>query len=310
MPANVDSMFYVRTAPWHGLGVRTEECLTSEDALKTAGLDWKVKRQEIMTLDLKEIQGYKANVRGDNGTILGVVTDRYKVVQNDEAFAFTDSLIQHGVTYETAGSLSEGRRIWILAKLPDVYTLADEKVDPYIVFSNSHDGTGAIKAAMTPVRVVCQNTLNLALNDAKRIWTTIHTGDIKQKLEEARSTLLMAGQYMGALSREAAEMSLIKLTDKKVMQFIDELIKMPDEPTDLRRTNITRLRADITHRYFDAPDLKLLPKNGWRFINAVSDFATHAEPLRKTVKYNENLFAKTMDGHPLIDKAVMMVKAA
>lgn len=310
MAANVESMFYVRTAPWHGLGVRVEESLNSEDALRVAGLDWKVKQQNIMTSDLKEIQGYKANVREDNDTVLGVVTDRYKVVQNEEAFAFTDSLISHGVTYETAGSLSEGRRIWILAKLPDSYILADEKVDPYIVFSNSHDGTGAIKAAMTPVRVVCQNTLNLALNDAKRIWTTIHTGDIKQKLDEARSTLLMAGQYMGALSREVEELSMIKVTDKKVMQFIDELLKMPDEPTDLQRTNIARLRADITHRYFDAPDLRLLPKNGWRFINAVSDFATHAEPLRKTAKYNENLFAKTMDGHPLIDKAIMMVKAA
>lgn len=310
MPANVDSMFYVRTAPWHGLGVRVEESLTSEDALKAAGLDWKVKQQQILTIDLKEIQGYKANVREDNNTVLGVVTDRYKVVQNDEAFAFTDSLISHGVTYETAGSLSQGRRVWMLAKLPDSYTLADEKIDPYIVFSNSHDGTGAIKVAMTPIRVVCQNTLNLALNDAKRIWSTIHTGDIKLKLDEARSTLLMAGQYMGALSREAEELSLIKMTDKKVMQYIDELIKMPEEPTDLQKANIISLRTDITHRYFDAPDLRLLPKNGWRFINAVSDFATHAEPLRKTAKYNENLFAKTMDGHPMIDKALVMIKAA
>jgi phage/plasmid-like protein (TIGR03299 family) len=310
MAANVDSMFYVRTAPWHGLGVRVEESLTSEDALITAGLNWVVKQEEIMTLDLKEIQGYKANIREDTGAVLGVVTDRYRIVQNEEAFAFTDSLISHGVTYETAGSLSGGKRVWILAKLPEAYTLADEKVDPYIIFSNSHDGTGAIKAAMTPVRVVCSNTLNLALNDAKRIWSTIHTGDIRQKLDEARSTLLMAGQYMGALSREADVLSLIKLADKKVMQFINELIRMPDEPTDIQRANITRLRSDITHRYFDAPDLKLLPKNGWRFINAISDFATHAEPLRKTAKYSENLFAKTMDGHPLIDKGLTMVKAA
>ena len=309
MAANVDSMFYVRTPPWHGLGVRVEEALTSEDALRTAGLDWKVRQQEIMTLDFKEIQGYKANIREDNGTVLGVVTDRYKVVQNEEAFAFTDSLISHGVTYETAGSLNEGKRTWMLAKLPESYTLADERVDPYVVFSNSHDGTGAIKVAMTPIRVVCQNTLNLALNDAKRIWSTVHTGDIKQKLDEARSTLLMAGQYMGALSREADELSMIRLTDKKVMVFIEELIKMPEEPTELQRTNIVRLRSDIIHRYYDAPDLKVLPTTGWRFINAISDFATHAKPLRKTARYNENLFAKTMDGHPLIDKALAMVKA-
>lgn len=292
------------------VGVRVEEALNSEDALRTAGLDWKVRQQEIMTLDFKEVKGYKANIREDNGTVLGVVTDRYRIVQNGEAFAFTDSLISHGVTYETAGSLQAGRRVWILAKLPEAYTLADEKVDPYLVFSNSHDGTGSIKVAMTPIRVVCQNTLNLALSDAKRIWTTIHTGDIRQKLDEARSTLLTAGQYMGALSREAEELSLIKMADKKAMQFIDELIKMPDEPTDLQKTNIVRLRKDIAHRYFDAPDLRLMPKNGWRFINAVSDFATHTEPLRRTAKFNENLFAKTMDGHPLIDKALLMVKAA
>ena len=85
---------------------------------------------------------------------------------------------------------------------------------------------------------------------------------------------------------------------------------MPEEPTDLQKANIIGLRTDITHRYFDAPDLRLLPKNGWRFINAISDFATHAEPLRKTAKYNENLFAKTMDGHPMIDKALVMIKAA
>ncbi len=224
MAANIDSMFYVRKTPWHGLGVSVEESVNSEEALRISGLDWKVKQQEIMTLDLKEIKGYRANIREDNGAVLGVVTDRYKVVQNEEAFAFTDLLISNGVTYETAGSLSEGKRTWMLAKLPDSYTLADEKVEPYIVFSNSHDGSGAIKAAMTPIRVVCQNTLNLALKDAKRIWTTNHTGDIKQKLEEARSTLLMAGQYMGALSREVDELSLIRLRDNKVMQYIDELI--------------------------------------------------------------------------------------
>lgn len=117
MSANVESMFYVgRTAPWHGLGVGVEEALSSDEAIKMAGLDWRVRQEDIMTADFKDIPGFKANVREDNGSILGVVTDRYKVVQNDEAFSFTDSLIGSGVTYETAGSLNDGKRIWLLAK--------------------------------------------------------------------------------------------------------------------------------------------------------------------------------------------------
>lgn len=310
MTANVESMFYIRETPWHGLGRKVDEALTSKEALVTAGLDWNVIQKNVMTDYYNVIDGYKANIRETDGKVLGVVSDRYKIVQNIDAFTFTDNLIEHGVTYETAGSLQEGKRIWLLAKLPDSYRLADEKVDPYIVFSNSHDGSGAIKAAMTPVRVVCQNTLNLALTDAKRVWSTIHTGDIMMKLDEARHTLLQAGLYMGKLQREAEMLSLIRLTDRKVMQFTNELIPVRDDATELQKRNTQRMRSGLLRRYYEAPDLSILPKNGWRFINAVSDFATHTEPLRRTDKYQENLFLKTMDGHTMIDKATQLIREA
>lgn len=310
MPANVESMFYVRETPWHKLGTRVDEALTSKEALVAAGLDWNVIQKNVMTDYCNIIEGFRANIRESDGKVLGVVSDRYKIVQNIDAFTFTDSLIEHGVTYETAGSLQEGKRIWLLAKLPDSYRLADEKVEPYIVFSNSHDGTGAIKAAMTPVRVVCQNTLNLALSDAKRIWSTVHTGDIMMKLDEARHTLLQAGLYMGKLQREAEMLSLIRLTDRKVMQYTNELLPIRDDATELQKKNTERMRDGLLRRYYEAPDLTILPKNGWRFINAVSDFATHTEPLRRTQKYQENLFLKTMDGHPLLDRAVQMIREA
>ena len=108
------------------------------------------------------IEGYKANVRNTDQNVLGIVTDRYKVVQNDEAFKFTDDLLGAGVRYETAGSLQDGKRIWLLAKLPQEYIIGGEQISPYLVFTNTHDGSGAIKVAVTPVRVVCSNTLNLA----------------------------------------------------------------------------------------------------------------------------------------------------
>lgn len=309
MAANVESMFYVRETPWHGLGTRVESAPTSKDALRYSGLSWKVRQEDIKTVDGYPIHGYRANVRNDNHAVLGVVSDRYKIVQNDEAFAFTDSLLGEGVTYETAGSLSGGKRVWLLAKLPDKYKLMGEEVTPYLVFTNSHDGSGAIRVAATPVRVVCNNTLNLALDTAKRSWSVAHKGDIQRKLDEARNTLFMADQYLKTLQKEAERLSQIRLSDKMVKSWVDELLPVSDNASIQQEKNILRLRRDLQHRYFDAPDLTVLPKSGWRFINAVSDFATHAEPLRKTEHYKENLFSKTMDGHPMIDQAMKFLAA-
>ena len=310
MSANVESMFYTRVTPWHGLGVRVESALNAKEALEKSGLDWKVIQRPIMTDAYVPVTGWKANVRDIDDKVLGVVTDRYKVVQNHEAFEFTDALLGEGVRYETAGSLQEGRKIWLLAKLPDKYIIEGEQIEPYLVFSSSHDGSGAIKVCMTPIRVVCQNTLNLALNSAKRVWTTIHVGNLGQKMAEAHCTLSLANDYMNKLGAEFHKLNKIKLSDSKITEYVELLLPMDDDPTATHKKNITRIRDDLKMRYFDAPDLKPLGKTGYRFINAVSDFATHARPLRETTNYRENMFAKTIEGNPLIDKAYELVLAA
>jgi phage/plasmid-like protein (TIGR03299 family) len=303
-------MFYVRVAPWHGLGVRVEEALTSEEALEKSGLDWNVIQRPIMTSTYKPIPGYKANVRQTDDKVLGVVTDRYRVVQNYEAFAFTDSLLGEGVKYETAGSLYDGRKTWMLAKLPNRYIMEGEVIEPYLVFSNSHDGSAAIRVAMTPIRVVCQNTLNLALSRAKRVWSTIHVGNIAYKMDDSRNTLQLAENYMTQLGVEFSRLSKIKLSDAKVMEYIEMLLPMDEKPTEIHRKNINTIREDLKIRYFDAPDLRNVGKTAYRFVCAVSDYATHAKPLRETANYRENVFAKTIDGNPLIDKAYELVQAA
>ena len=310
MAANVESMFYVRETPWHGLGTRVLEAPASKDALALAGLDWRVLQEPIYTQTEELINGYKANVRDSDRKVLGVVTDRYKVIQNDEAFAFTDGLLGEGVRYETAGSLQGGRKVWLLAHMPHEYIMSGERISPYLLFSNTHDGSGAIKVALTPIRVVCQNTLNLALSGAKRSWSMIHTGDIKEKMQEAKDTLFMAESYMDELGKEFEALRMKKMTDKKVMEYIEVLLPIEDGSTPQQEKNMKRLREDMKIRYFDAPDLKSVGKNAYRFINAVSDFATHAEPLRRTANYKENLFSRTVEGNPMIDKAYQMVKAA
>lgn len=310
MAANVESMFYTREKPWHGLGVMVQEAPTSAEALTLAGLDWRVVQSPIVTEDGIPINGFKANLREMDDKVLGVVTDRYRVVQNSEAFAFTDSLLGEGVTYETAGALQEGRRTWLLAKLPQRYIISGDEITPYLVFMNSHDGSGAIKAAMTPIRVVCQNTLNLALSTAKRTWSMNHTGDIEGKLEEARYTLLYADKYMGELGRAIDRLNHIKLSDRQVYEYIDALFPLTDTPTEQQKKNLMRLKEDLMLRYFEAPDLQHVGKNAYRFVNAVSDFATHAKPLRERANFKENLFARTIDGNTMIDRAYELVQAA
>lgn len=310
MAANVETMFYVRETPWHGLGTRVLEAPSSQEALRLSGLDWNVIQEPIYTKENERIPSYKANVRDSDRKTLGVVTDRYKVIQNTEAFAFTDALLGEGVRYETAGSLQDGKRIWLLAHMPHEYIIGGEHISPYLVFINTHDGSGAVRVAVTPVRVVCSNTLNLALAQAKRSWSMIHTGNVQGKLEEAKETLLMAREYMDELGKEFENLRKKELSDKKVLDFIEILIPKDENFTPQQKKNVQRLRDDMKLRYFEAPDLKDVGRNAYRFINAVSDFATHAEPLRKTQNYKENLFSRTIEGNPLIDRAYQMVCAA
>ena len=311
MAANVESMFYTRKKPWYGLGVQVQEAPESKDALRLAGLDWKVYQREVYTDSGIKIEGYRANVRNTDNKVLGVVTERYKIVQNEEAFSFTDALLGKGVRYETAGSLQEGKKVWLLARLPKEYIISGEQISPYLVFSNSHDGSAAVRVAVTPIRVVCNNTLNLALSTAKRSWAMVHTGNIKGKIHEAQETLFMAENYMSKLGKEFEELKRQKLSERQVKEYIELLLPLEKTSSLVTAKNVKKLRDDLRARYYDAPDLQDVGgNNAYRFINAVSDFATHNEPLRRTANYKENLFMRTMDGNPMIDRAYQIVKAA
>lgn len=144
----------------------------------------------------------------------------------------------------------------------------------------------------------------------KRTWSCVHTGDINGKMDEARDTLMLAGQYMSELGKSFDKLNQIKLSDSKVIEFVETLIPDVEGGSSQQKKNIIRMRDDMKHRYFDAPDLKGVGKNAYRFVNAVSDYATHAKPLRERSNYRESLFAKTVDGNPMIDKAYQMVMAA
>ena len=309
MSANVESLFSVREVPWHGLGKIIEEAPSSKDAIIEAGLNWLVTSEPIF-VGGNEVKGYRANVRSTDKKILGVVSDKYRIVQNEEAFEFTDALLGEGCVYETAGSLASGKRVWMLAKLEGT-KLQGEDFEPYLVFTNSHDGSSSIRVAITPVRVVCQNTLNLALRGAKRQWAAQHIGNIKDKLAEATFTLKNANSYMDALDIEIKDLKDKDLTRFDVKDLIEKLMPMnfdEDAPENVRKANnIIELRDRLMYRYTNAPDLRGTGDTAYRFINAVSDFATHENPKRWTENWQENRMMNTVEGNALIDKAYKLV---
>lgn len=310
MAALVEQMFSVREVPWHKQGLIVEDAPTSEDAIRLAGLDWKVEQKEMFLADGTKIPDAFANVRDKDNRVLGVVGNRYSIVQNSEAFSFTDSLIGEGCQYETAGSLRDGKQIWLLAHLPEAIQIAGDDVMPYLCFTNTHDGTGSVKVFTTGIRVVCNNTLNQALSNAKRTWSVRHTGSIETKLAVATETLNLANNYMAELKKECEELALKKIDNNKVIEFIKYLVPEEDDMSQRQKTNIKDLRNDIWYRYTYAPDLRDREQTCLRFLNAVSDTASHREPTRRTANYNENHFIALINGGDLIDKAYQMCKVA
>lgn len=307
MPALVESMMYTRTVPWHGLGTKVDEAPTSADALRLAGLDWTVDQKNIQLCGGAKIQNYKANVRSSDGQVLGIVSDRYKIVQNNEAFEFTDSIIGGDVRYETAGSLNGGKKIWLLAKLPET-EIAGDKTEPYMCFSNTHDGSGAIRVCMTPVRVVCSNTLNLALDNARRSWSVRHTGDLQSKMHEARICLQMANAYMGELAKEADRLANTTVTRAQLDQILDELFPVDESSSQREKENVKKLKDEFMVCYF-APDILKFRGTAWGAVNAMSDMISHNAPRRKTANYRENNWGRIMDGHILMDKICEKINA-
>ena len=298
---------YVREKPWHGLGKMVTEAPTSADALRFAGLDWYVSQQPVYNSRGGTIDGYKANVRDSDGSVLGIVGDRYKVVQNTDAFKFTDSLIGGEVRYETAGSLREGRQIWLLAKLPE-REVAGDAVEPYLCFTNAHDGSSGVKVCMTPIRVVCNNTLNMALSSAKRVWSMRHTESVHDRLDEARDCLLHADKYMDALSDYAETAAYKTLRDAELKEILDEMFPVTETASEREKNKVQQIRKEFMVCYM-APDIHKFRGTAWGAINAMSDLVTHNLPHRNTKNYAANNWARLMDGHVMVDRMAKLCMA-
>ena len=229
------SFFSVKEKPWHGLGQIVENYPNSKEALQFAGLDFEVcKRPNTHHLDdgsevISKTSFY--TYRPDTGAILGDRLGKdYEVVQNIDAFRFFDAIVDgDGIQYETAGALGDGERIFITAKLPGYIKVgSDDLIEKYLFLTTSHDGFGSIMAAFTPIRIVCNNTLNAALRNCSNSIKIRHTASANQRLEQAHKVMGISNQLSVQLEGIFNQWARVRVSDKEVQKLI-QLAMVPNK---------------------------------------------------------------------------------
>jgi phage/plasmid-like protein (TIGR03299 family) len=321
-----DTMFSAnRRMPWHGLGVVLDGPPASiDEALEQAGLAWRVSSAEVLierrpqwTDDFgaeysaelvpavtPDGSRYRANVREDTGDLLGIVSEDYRVVDNREAFAFLDALIGSELYFETAGSLHGGRRVWVLARLPEWVEVGGDQTATYVYVANSHDGTLAVTAAATSVRIVCANTLGWALRKsdqgkaAARTFRFRHTGDLALKFDEARQvigmTLNWARRFKELGDRLAREPISTQRLERSVLE---PLFAVQEGMGKVARANRQRAKGDVLDLFRGrgpAGDTSgNSPGTKWAAANAIAEHADFGRRYTKRTDQVQRSFEDT-----------------
>ncbi len=256
-----------------------------------------------------------AIVRDKDDALLGSgVKGRYVVVQpkdgfmivNDVASAYLEQFGQ-AVLYDTAGSLDGGKRIWMSIQLP-TFDLVGDETELYLVFTNTYDGSGSVKMLITPIRVVCNNTLNAALQTAQRCFSMRHTTNIMSRMSEAREALGMNVRYIADLSEFGMAMAKKKIEDNQLKKILNGIFDpKTKKPTELQVRNAEACKAAY-YVCYAAPDIAKFQGTAWGAINAMADLVAHSLPHKQTTSYDEKNFARIIDGHPLFDQMVAAVQ--
>ena len=293
-----------------GFGEKIIGASSYNDVLVQAGLNWTVGTHAAYTKvgeNLIEIPGSQVVVRQEDQKPLGIVSDKYKLVNNEDAFAFTESLFNSkDIEFIRGGSYRGGSSTWLEAKVTGQYSILGDDIDCYLIFMNSHDGSGSVKCMIVPERIACSNALNFPLKEAPRAWRCVHSGDPLKKIDEARQILLAGSSYMEALERRIQVLSEIEIPYGRIQDLIDLIFPMTDEMTIKQQENCQMKRNQLMGVYLDKDDLTDMSSNGYKFLSAVADYADHG-PSKNTKNAAINRWMTTVHGNPLVDRAYDIV---
>lgn len=267
----------LRTPAWHGLGEVFQNEVTTSEMLSLAHLDgWNVRTEDIV-LPGRSHRNYFATVRTNpfdgQADVLGVVKDRYVPFQNEELFAFGDNLLDGG-RWETAGSIKNGTVVFGSLALDREVVLdasgVEDKVNTYLLVHTSHDGSLSIQASVTPVRVVCQNTLNMAMRGNKQTYKIRHTQKADGRIVAAREALGLAHKYLDAFEVEAASLFAAEVNDQKFFDIVKAAYPMPDADVKGSMTKWQN-KTDVLFDIWNGPTEVGIKGNAWGAYNALTE---------------------------------------
>lgn len=292
------TIYVDRTTTWHAIGKDVQECKNMEQVLKASGLDYDVEKRPIFTYPDIEDNGTRmiipnrfVTTRKIDGHTYDVVSDKFEIVQNRDAFDFVN-FMGEDLQFEKAGETASGM-VYIIGKLPEVNVLGDKFV-PHVIFKNGFDGKHKIMAAITPLRIVCQNQFNFAFKNTANAITIRHVGNAEAKLEEAKETLKMCADYMSELTTMAEHFAGMKITDQQMERVVKYLFPIPEDTAinPYKRKSLEDSRAKFlkAHQQEDNANFR---GTAWGLVNAYTDFITHKEPAGKRDDRFEGKFVNT-----------------
>jgi len=281
-----NTMAFTGQRPWHKLGVQFEKEFTSAEAIAAARLDYPVLKEQLYRLrsDLgpgmtEPIEAW-ATINGHTQDVLGVVGDVYEVLQNHEAFDFFDILLKEsGGKFQTAGAISKGEKVWMLAKLPEVfYPIAGDGVEQFLLGTTSHDGTMKTEVRFTDIRVVCQNTFNLAMNGSRGVISIRHTSNMRQKLELAAMVLLRFKEHFDIVGEQFTKLASVKIDDVWIDEYLDRMIGNPCNVSDGRGRTLMENKIRLVEGRLNTGmgvDLPGVAGTAWWALNAMVEHADY-----------------------------------
>ena len=309
--SNGQVAFALRGAPaWHNLANKLfaeDEHIDTNTMLDSALLsNWNIDLLPVETPEgyNNDKTGYfvtRTNPFGNGKDILGIVGERYKVVQNESLFDFGDNLLHGGASWESAGSIKGGRIVFGSLVIPKEFTLdpsgANDKTKTYLLVHTSHDGSVSLQASITPVRVVCQNTLNLALGSVKQSFKLRHTATVEGKIQLARETLGLTIRYMDDFEKEAKALFETPINDKQVYDIITAVYPKPEEAKKASLTKWDNKINLVNDLYFDSPTNANIKGTAWGMFNALTERLDYFRAERKG--NSENRFASASGFDPM-----------
>lgn len=301
-----EQIFIDRTTTWHAIGKDVRECKSMEHVLRASGLDYEVTKYPILAHTGEVIPNRFITTRNNDGHMYDVVSDKFQIVQNRDAFDFVNYM-GDDLTFEKAGETSNGM-VYIIGKLPEVDILGDA-FTPHVIFRNGFSGKVKITAAICPLRIVCQNQFNFAFKNTQNAVTIRHVGNAEAKLQEAREVLKLSADYMAGINAMANQYVGVKLTPDQLEKVTNQMFPMAniESMNSFKRHQLEAARAAFVNAY-NADDNGNFRGTAWGLVNAYTDYITHKVPMGKSETKEEGKFM-AVTFHPAMMNVILNAMA-